>query len=147
MATAPILTLTSIVPEHTISFDGTSYFIRPDAALTLRASLITSRAYARVSALLQKGDELSEADDQELSLLLQQTCACVLEAPPEVLAKLTDVQRFQVFMAFTPLRSKLIAPANGAAAAPSLTGANGSPDSSGSTAARTGAGSRTSRKR
>jgi hypothetical protein len=145
MATAPLLDISTIVPQYSILIDGKSYFIRNTDGLSLRQSLIVERAMPRIATLMQA--DLTEADDRELSGLLQQVCSSVLEAPDDVRDKLTDVQRLQVFIAFTPLRSKLLPPATGAPVADtSLTGAIGSPDSKPAMAGRSRRGSTRSRK-
>jgi hypothetical protein len=140
---APLLVLKTLVPEHAVLINGSSYWIRPSAALSLRESVIVERVLPRIATLMTK-EELTEEDDLEASTLLKQVCAIVLEAPADVQATLSDLQRFQVFVAFTPLRSKLIPPMTGATAATatqeSATGASGSRGSARTTAARRKAG-------
>jgi hypothetical protein len=138
--TAPLLDLVTIAPQYTIIIDGVSYFIRHTDALTLRQSLIADRAIPRIAELLKT--DLTEEEDRELSGLLQQVCQVVLDAPLDVQARLTDVQKLQVFVAFTPLRSKLTPSVIGAnaATAASPDGSNGSRGSKRTTAARRRAG-------
>jgi hypothetical protein len=147
---ATVLNLDRITPTDNVLINGVSYWLRPADALTLRQYKIVDRNMPRLFEILAQ-DDLTEDEDVEAISLMQQLCEVVLEAPADVRAGLTDVQRLQVFMAFTPLRSKLNLPTNGATATtapmagPSI-GASGSRDSSSTTAARRKAGSTRSRR-
>src|SRR5205085_3609168 len=87
---APILVLESLVPEHSVLIGGVSYWIRKPDALSLRQSQIVERSMPRIAALMTKTEEVTDEEDLTLSAMLQQVCACVLEAPPDVQATLSD---------------------------------------------------------
>lgn len=147
MATAPLLNITTLLPQDSVLIDGVSYFIRNRESLTIRGSMIVERAFPRLIALMAS-DELTDEQDAEATALLQQTVSVVLDAPADVIAKLTDTQRLNVFMAFTPLRSKLWPSTNGAkdgaaATTKPRTSASGSRASKRATAAHRKTGSTT----
>jgi hypothetical protein len=148
MATAPLLDLKTITPQNSILIDGISYFLRHADMLTLMQAQILNRAYPRAAALMTK-ERITEEEDLELSGLLQQACSIVLDAPADVQAALTDQQRSKIFLAFTPLRSRLLVPptngANEAAAQSHKTSASGSRASKRTTADRRTGGSTRSR--
>lgn len=100
----PVLTLSTIdtagVP---IQIDGRRYQTRHPDALSLRAIKQLERLAPRLGGLLQQ-DDLSEAEELELSTGLAEVCRLVLDAPDEVIARLTDQQRVRVMEAFMALR-------------------------------------------
>jgi hypothetical protein len=146
---ATVLKLDALTPTDNVLINGVSYWLRKPDALTLREHKIVERSTPRLFELLAQ-DDLTEDEDVEATSLMQQLCEIVLEAPADVRAGLSDVQRLSVFVAFTPLRLKLIPPTTGAAAttptaAVPSSGASGSRGSKRSTAARRRAGTAASR--
>jgi hypothetical protein len=143
MATDNVLDLNTIVEKLHVRIDGVPHhFSHPDA-LTLQGHLRMERIGPRMGALLEAvaAGATTDADDQELALLLDEGCRLVLDAPDSVHAKLLDTHRVLILDAFTQLRLKgRAAEATLKTKARPRRGVKSSPGSSASTAAlrRTG---------
>lgn len=91
--------------------------------------------YGRRLDALGSRPELTPEEEAELTELPDKMCRLILVAPPDVLAALTDRQRTAIISTFLrgPLSQVPVESQPPAAPSPSSTGANTSPDSSGST--------------
>lgn len=148
MATAPVLDLSTVADPRHVRIDGVLHTLRDPDALSLGQTTWMERNGPRLGELLQRADELTDEEDEEASTLLELAIRNVLDAPEEVKAKLTVVQRVHVLNAFTTLRSDKRRPAGASApAARRRIGASTSRGSNGSTAATSRGGSGRSRSR
>lgn len=138
----PVLDLSTLHEGAPIRIDGRLYHILSADALSLRALKQLETLAPRVGVLLQRAD-LVDADAEECSDGLARICTLILDAPPEVQARLSDQQRVRVMEAFTQLRSSRAATPAGANTTASA-GRKRSPGSRGSTAARPRTGTRPS---
>jgi len=98
----PTLTFDTLHEGAPVSIDGVRYEIRPLYALSLGGIKQIQRRATRITELMRL-DPLPEAEEQELTRLLVETCAVILDAPAEVQAKLTDGQRVRICDAFIKL--------------------------------------------
>lgn len=108
-----------------ITIDGESY----DLALDIEYGelLAIVRLGQRVQELTEHPGDLTEQQEAEMRELLRGGIRRCLKAPDEVLAKLSDAQRFRVLMAFNEQFGRVVNPTQ------TLIGTS-SPDSAGSTA-------------
>lgn len=145
MATAPhkpLLDLTTVLDVHHMRIDGQTFFFRTTDRMSIGQLKTLEAAAPRLGELLKRAETLTADEDAEASHLLAATCAIALDAPSEVHARLTDVQRLSVMEAFTQLRSTPSHLAGARANGRNRTGVNTSRGSSASTAATRKPGSR-----
>jgi hypothetical protein len=145
----PLLNLDTLSQPLTVAtIDGEPYPIRSADQLSLAGYHVCQRAGERLDVLWGQ-PVLSDDESAELSMLLDRVTRVVLDAPDAVHRRLTDLQRLAVAESFIrlplPTLRSLGAAMTPRAAIP--TGANISPNSSGSMAATPTAGTRRSRSR
>jgi hypothetical protein len=81
-----------------VKIDGIAYPLRRPATLRITEHNALILEGHRIATLTEHGDGAEQA--AELEQLLERVVARVLPAPADVLAKLTDVQRFQIAIAY-----------------------------------------------
>lgn len=138
----PLLQFDTVLAGTPIEIDGAAYAIRHPESLSLGAYKQIEREFPTLGDLLQR-DTLTPEEEHTVAGLLERAVQIVLDAPPDVRARLTVRQRVQAVEAFIDLLST----PRGATGAPRpSTGANSSRASRASTAARprTGSGARPS---
>lgn len=143
MADVPILQFDTLLTGRPVKIDGTTYHVKHPDRLTLSEMKRYEALAPRTSALLQQ-TKWTKAQQAELSDLLDQVCALILDAPPTVRARLSEAHRIVILGVFTQLRSPVRA-AIGAMLSrttrPPKTGAKRSRGSRASTGARRKTGS------
>jgi hypothetical protein len=100
-----ILSLTTFVDRPTIEIDGVKYEVfSPDSLSLVDYSRLQS-LIPRIDALWPslKSSSLTKEEETELSEAFGSIAAMVLDAPAEVLSKLTDLHRLLVYQAFLGL--------------------------------------------
>jgi len=93
-----LLDLTTAEALPSVRIDGQSYGLRIDVEY---AELLRLRDMGRRIQEIAESEERTEQEDAELGDLLKREIAAVLKAPEEVLARLTDLQRFQLVTVFS----------------------------------------------
>lgn len=134
-----VVTLDSLVDGTHVLIDGNPHELLTPKRIPWGDSKRFDRYWRRILDLMQKEDNVTDAELDELDTLPDLMCRLVLLAPNEVHASLTNPQRMDILNAFmaTPLRTR----SEGEAMpehlpGPSMT-ATPSPDSVGSTQALT----------
>jgi hypothetical protein len=131
-ATAPVLSLTTLVEFPTVDIDGTRYKLLPADAMTLRDRITLEATEKNLLTLINAGTGTDD-DEREISALLDQNCRQVLQAPEEVHARLTDPHRLLIVQAFIGLpRASSRQPVEVAASTASLRKSSGATSSLGS---------------
>jgi hypothetical protein len=87
-----------------IRIDGVIYEIRHPDMLPLGAIIRLEAMVPTLGPMMQRASQLSPEEEQVLSDDLRRLCADVLDAPADVLARLSDQQRLLVTQAFIQLR-------------------------------------------
>lgn len=103
MADKNILDLTTDTDRPVVTIDGLAYPLRTARDLTLQDFKNLERLSIRTSDLMTRARTLTKGENLELGTRLKEVAKIALEAPPAVLAKLSDVQRVMVFKVFTEL--------------------------------------------
>lgn len=103
MADKNILDLTTDTDRPVVTIDGLAYPLRTARDLTLQDFKTLERLSIRTSDLMTRARTLTKDENRELGIRLKEVAKIALEAPPAVLAKLSDVQRVMVFKVFTEL--------------------------------------------
>lgn len=102
---ASVLDLSTVVDRPFITIDGEKCEIRhPDEfslIQQLRQQRLAERVMALVALMLEK--QASEADEQEYTRIVDDSCRQVLIAPDEIHRKLRDDHRLAIVKAFTEL--------------------------------------------
>lgn len=109
-AAKPLLELTTLDPidRPFITIDDTPYPIKGAADFSLMSLNKLDQMSERVTALQSRNLEkaaasaLTDEDAAELTDALKVVVAQIVDAPPEVLDRLKDLQRLQVLTAFMP---------------------------------------------
>jgi len=151
---APLLDLDTLTEHPSVKIDGVLYGLTPmDALSVLHLHRFQTLAPA-LGRLFQKRATITKAEAKETETILTELCEILLDAPPEVRAKLNPVQRLSVYAAFLELPRpsflRRVEPTAGTrrkTTRPSQTGGPSSRASRASTAARRSTGSRRSRTR
>lgn len=131
---APILNLDSLVDRQTVRIDAQEYeLLTVDLLPPLDAHRL-SRCANRIGVLMAQAD-LTEAEEAELDDLPKRMCRLLLVAPDEVQQRLTQRHRMAIVATFLTPPQPTRPLGSDALPAPPSTGVNGSPASSGSTAA------------
>lgn len=133
----PLLDLRTVTGKFHIRIDGVPHFLSHPDALTLHKWAQIEAISPRIAALtlmVTGGGEVSDADERELSALLERAVRLVLDAPEVVHEKLDDVARASIFSAFCRLRSAGRETGATATARSKTIGARSSRGSKGSTA-------------
>lgn len=143
-----LLDLSTIAREFGVRIDRQRYRLLSADQLGLIAAHFVLSVRPRIDELWTRGvGQLTPAEATELEALIGQIVAHVLEAPAEVVAKLTPLQRFEVVLAFRELPSS----SDAAGASPTPSRSTGARSSRGSSkpirARRPGPGSTTRRSR
>lgn len=145
----PVLSLDTLSERRHVKINGEPYELLSAAQLPLVAYNRIGRVAKQLAAIGPNGDgDLSDEQVAQVARALDDVVASVLVAPAETRAKLSDIQKLQIFDCFSPgamTKSPAVAPVV-TTGGPS-TGASTSPGSSGSTGAARASGSRKSRKR
>lgn len=94
----------TVLEEAPIKIDGVLYQIKHPDSLPLGDVRRFEILVPRAEALIEKTDELTDDESLELSGILAKCCRMVLDSPPDVAAKLKDVQRLEIIRLFTQLR-------------------------------------------
>lgn len=111
-SSGPVLSLDTLVEHYQVRIrtradepnGGTLYDLaNPGELGILDYHRIASKG-ARVQEMMKQQEDLSEAQAEELSLLLDTMCRVILRAPAEVHARLSDPQRMEVLNVFTALQ-------------------------------------------
>jgi hypothetical protein len=101
---APLLSLDTLTERPSVVIDGTAYALSlPDTL-----SAVDYHRYSKLTPRFERlwgQDELSDEEAAELERILATICRIVLDAPAEVLERLTDLQRLSVCQAFIALPS------------------------------------------
>src|SRR5688500_16166781 len=113
MAAHSVLDLSTLVDPTHAQIDGAFYVLRHPESLSLFQLKRVETYMPRIGALLQQDHNTAE-EEAEVARLLDVVCRDVLDAPPEVHARLSDVQRLAIVDAFTKLRVPTRAQASGA---------------------------------
>jgi len=103
MADKNVLDLTTETDRPVVMIDGIAYPLRTARDLTLQDFKNLERLSIRTSELMTRARSLTKDENRELAIRLKEVAKIALEAPPGVLAKLSDVQRVMVFKVFTEL--------------------------------------------
>lgn len=148
----PLLNLDTLANPATVVIDKQPYVILAPDALNV---LDFRRLQALIPRLerLDAQEMLTDEEGEEFRRHIDAICRLVLQAPEDVHARLSDVQRIAVYMAFAELPSSMLQlmgaklKAAGATMPPPLTGASSPRNSPAATAAPRSTGSRTSRSR
>jgi hypothetical protein len=157
MADRQVLDLTTDTDRPVVAIDGIAYPLRMARDLSLADFKNLERLSIRTADLMTRARSLTKDENRELALRLKEVAKIALDAPPNVLAKLSDVQRVSLFKVFTELltptlilAARALATDQAAAAAATHAGARrsrGARQSPGSYAATAGLLDRGSRKR
>lgn len=131
----PILTLDTLTEYPTVQIDGHAYALLPADALPVDAYQQFERVSTRFTALWKKPDRTPE-ERTELAQLLDTLCRAVLQAPPDVHERLSDIQRLQIAQAFLELPHVGLQGLGQRTTLKPSTGASSPRGSNGSTAAR-----------
>lgn len=134
-STTPVLDLVSLTSTAHVRIDGELYSLRSVMELPLIPAQRLETHARRIGQILAQ-DATAPDDEALASRLLDDSCRIVLDAPPEVHARLTDTLRLAILNAFSQLRQAtgLAGGARPTRMAPS-TGAKRSRGSNGSTGA------------
>lgn len=122
---APILNLDTLAVRSSVAINGVKYGLRHTDELSVVQAHRLGRYAERYDELVEvtkTGQALSEEDAQELADALEAIAPIALDAPPDVLQALTDLQRFQVvqtFISLSPIRRRPTRAIPAASAAPS----------------------------
>lgn len=148
----PLLSLTTLTECPTIEIDGQPYALRPLEALDIvRAYRLEALRgeYAALAKKLSAEQTLSASEAADAERAVDELVRLFLDAPADVIDKLTTVQKTMVAQAFYALLPPKAGQTMGAATRPTSrpTGARSSRGFSGSTAARRSRGSRKRRSR
>jgi hypothetical protein len=103
MADKNILDLTTETDRPVVTIDGIAYPLRTARDLTLQDFKSLERLSIRTSELMTRARSLSKDENRELAIRLKDVAKIALDAPANILAKLSDVQRVMVFKVFTEL--------------------------------------------
>jgi hypothetical protein len=148
MADKQILDLTTETDRPVVRIDGIAYPLRTARDLTLQDFKSLERLSIRTSELMTRARSLTKDENRELAVRLKEVAKIALDAPPAVLAKLSDVQRVMVFKVFTELLTPtLIMAARAIATDQAALRSSGTKQSPGSYASTAGLLKRGSRKR
>lgn len=105
-----ILDISTLVKRKAMRVNGRKYAVRTSDEFSYLAFRRHATAYRRMSDLMGRFGSLKEKEEKELSRLLDQACRQILIAPPAVHDKLTDTNRWDLFVSFSGLlRPKPIA--------------------------------------
>lgn len=99
----PLLNLDTLTERATVAIDGTPYALLPPDALSAVDYHRFRRLTPRLETLWNQETPLMPDEEKELEQILAALCSIVLEAPPDVHARLTDMQRLAVYQAFLKL--------------------------------------------
>lgn len=146
MAGSPtaILDLTTNQDRFNIKIDGVPYLIKTPSDLTLTDYKTLEQLAPQTAALLLK-KTLNSKQTTELSRLLDVACRLALAAPSDVLDRLGDLNRLNIFKVFTELSLPSLLRTRASLAGRRLGGTKPSRGSRGSTGATRRRGSRSSR--
>lgn len=100
---AALLTLETITkPRDYLTIDGAPYNLRRHDDLSILEHAQLQRQAPRFDELMRLSrDQMTDAQAVELGEIAAIICGVVLEAPPEVQARLSDTQRVEVALTFT----------------------------------------------
>jgi hypothetical protein len=116
--TVPVLNLDSLIDRPVVIIDGHEYQLLTQAILPPIDVHRLAKFSRRIEVLTQQED-LTAAEEAELTALPDRICRLLLEAPNEVHAKLTDTKRMEIAATFltapwmmppTPRRDDLATP-------------------------------------
>ena len=99
-----LLDLDTLVSRSTIKIDGEEYELRAGDEFSAVENHRLRRRGLRIGTLMDKNAALKEAEEKELSRLLDELCREILLAPDEVHARLRDTHRFLIAKTFTRLQ-------------------------------------------
>ena len=124
-STPPILSLSTLVHRPTVAIDGKQYELRTSEEFAWMIYRGKADAFRKAGQLLQLRKR-SVKQEKELSRLLVPLVQGILVAPPAVLARLSDDQRFQILTVFsrllqTPARTVGATPGRSASASSTKT--------------------------
>lgn len=107
MAGKNILDLKTVTQKFHITIDGKPFELRPPGMLplaqTIRAEELVPEIFAVSMRMKRSRKGFSRDDIDRFAGLLMEFCALVVDAPPEVLATLSDTQRLQIVEVFMKL--------------------------------------------
>lgn len=98
----PILDLKTLTSRQQVRIDGRLYELRSPDELSLLAYRQHAARFVRLGALLQK-KSINATESKEQAALLDGLCRLILDAPPQVHARLHDGQRLQIAEVFSRL--------------------------------------------
>lgn len=101
-ATKPLLDLSTLIQRETIRIDGIVYDLRNSGELTIFDLAHLERTSERVHQLDQLAEPSTDERD-EYGRLLAKAVPLILDAPPEVHAKLSTAQREAILWTFIGL--------------------------------------------
>lgn len=93
-----------------VGIDGGSYGLRAADEFSIAEFHKLGRLGRRLDALMALETALTDAQQQEVSTVLDTICQQVLDAPPEVHAKLRDLHRLRICRTFTALQGESLEP-------------------------------------
>lgn len=157
IGTKPLLDLSTLDKVEFINIDGKRHDLVNLDALPLHPRTRIAEMFARcleliIAAAKDDAKPPSKAKERALSRGIRELLPFIVPSiSPATIAKLNELQRQEIVMAFFVVRSERVGRSTvmerTAAMAQRLTGASSSPGSSGSTAARPNRGTRRSRRR
>jgi len=102
MATTSFLDLDTLANRPIVKIDGVAYPLRATEDFSILEWHRHGKEVTRFAELMNQAD-LTDAEGQELSILLASYCQRVLNAPADVHAKLTDGHRLRIVTVFSQL--------------------------------------------
>jgi ribosomal protein S13 len=123
----PILSLDTLAEQRSVRIDGVDYPLRSPGQVSLVAYHKIGRHSRDIARMLDETSAADLSDDQveRLSKALSEAVTLMLDAPTEVLARLSDTHRLSILNCFTPTP----APSPAATAGPEATPATSTGES------------------
>ena len=143
-SSAPVLDLTTDQIRSIVNIDRLPYDIRTPSDLTLAQFQRLERLVPRAGELMV-ADDLANDEAAELSVIVDAVCRIALDAPADLIDRLGDLNKVQIFKIFAELLSPRLLQARANLVASVSTGTKPSRGSSASTGATLSRGSRTRR--
>lgn len=140
---APLLDINTLVESRHVRIDGAMYKLAGPLQLPFFTNARLAWIGERAGDILEKGHDATKDERGEFDALVREGVSLVLEAPPDVLAKLTDASCFSILTVFGAFPSGRATA--GETGARSRIGASNSRGSKSGTAGRRRNGARASR--
>lgn len=136
MSHAPVLDLSTDIERPYVRINHIDYDVRGVEDLTIPEMRQVDRMLPRIVPLVKKLEQatVTETECQELSALLSTALQIALQIPDDVVAKLGDLQKVQVFKVFIELLPQSLVRAGASIEAMTATPSRGATSSRGSNA-------------